>query len=99
MLVRAIEPTHGLEPMRARRGIEDARRLCAGPGRLCQALGVTRAHDGLPLDEAPFLLEERSGPIVIAVGPRIGVSRGSATPRRFGLAGSAFLSRPFARRP
>ena len=99
VLVRAIEPTHGLAPMRARRGIEDARRLCAGPGRLCQALGVTLAHDGLPLNEAPFLIEERFGPVEIAVGSRIGISRGSATPWRFGLAGSAFLSRRFARRP
>lgn len=99
VLVRAIAPTDGLGSMRARRGVEDARRLCAGPGRLCQALGVTRAHDGLPLDETPFLIEARSGPAVVAVGPRIGVSRGAATPWRFGLAGSVFLSRPFARRP
>lgn len=99
VLVRAIAPTDGLGSMRARRGVEDARRLCAGPGRLCQALGVTRAHDGLPLDEAPFLIEARSGPAEVAVGPRIGVSRGVATPWRFGLAGSSFLSRPFARRP
>src|ERR671911_241304 len=80
VLLRALAPTHGLEEMRGRRGLDDERLLCAGPGRLCEALGVTRAHDGLPLDEAPFLIEERSGPIVIAVGSRIGVSRGSATP-------------------
>jgi DNA-3-methyladenine glycosylase len=99
VLVRAIEPTHGLEAMRARRGLADARRLCAGPGRLCQALGVTRAHDGLALDAPPFALHGRSDPVEIWVGPRIGVSRGAATPWRFGLAGSAFLSRPFAHRP
>jgi DNA-3-methyladenine glycosylase len=65
---------------------------------LCQALGVTRAHDGSALDAPPFALPGRSGPVEIAVGPRIGVSRGAATPWRFGPAGSVFLSRPFAHR-
>ena len=96
VLVRALEPTAGLERMRARRGVDDVRLLCAGPGRLCQALGVTGAHDGLALDDPPFRLEDRSGPVEIAIGPRIGVTRGVSTPWRFGLAGSPFLSRRFA---
>jgi DNA-3-methyladenine glycosylase len=99
VLVRAIEPIVGLEPMRLRRGVEDVRHLCAGPGRLCQALGVTHAHDGLALDEPPFSIEGRSGPVEIAVGPRIGIRRGAETPWRFGLAGSAFLSRKFTHLP
>ena len=98
VLVRALEPTAGLGLMRARRGTDDVRRLCAGPGRLCRALGVTGAHDGLALDGPPFRVEGRSGPVAVevAVGTRIGVTRAAATPWRFGLAGSPFLSRRFA---
>ena len=96
VLIRALEPTAGLERMRTRRGTDDVRRLCAGPGRLCQALGVTGAHDGLALDGPPFRIEGRSGLVEIAAGPRIGVTRGADTPWRFDLAGSPFLSRRFA---
>jgi DNA-3-methyladenine glycosylase len=94
VLVRALEPTQGLEEMRARRGLDDARRLCAGPGRLCQALGVSRDHDGLPLDEPPFDLLPRLGEVVVAAGPRIGITRAVDLPWRYGVAGSRFLSRP-----
>ncbi len=97
VLVRALEPTHGLAAMRARRGIEDARLLCAGPGRLCQALGLDAAHDGLALDAAPFALLPRSTACVLVAGPRIGISRNADVPWRFGLAGSRALSRPFPR--
>jgi DNA-3-methyladenine glycosylase len=95
VLVRAVEPTVGLEAMRFRRGVDDPRRLCAGPGRLCQALGVTGAHDGLPLDAPPFRIEGRSRPVEIVAGPRIGITRGTEAPWRFGLSGSPFLSRRF----
>ena len=95
VLIRAIEPTAGLDAMRARRGLEEPRQLCAGPGRLCQALGVTGAHDGLPLDQPPFLIAERAKPVRITAGPRIGITKGADTPWRFGLAGSPFLSRRF----
>jgi len=96
VLIRAIAPTEGIEAMRARRGLEALRLLCAGPGRLAQALGVTGAMTGLPLDAPPFRLLPRSeADPPIAVGPRIGLTRGAETPWRFGLAGSAFLSRPF----
>ncbi|HET8606934.1 MAG TPA: DNA-3-methyladenine glycosylase [Gaiellaceae bacterium] len=94
VLIRALEPTAGLAAMRARRGVEDARALCSGPGKLCQALGVDRRHDGLPLDEPPFqLLPRREEPQIVA-GPRIGITKARDLPWRFGLAGSRFLSRP-----
>jgi DNA-3-methyladenine glycosylase len=97
VLIRALEPTSGLDAMRARRGLEDVRLLCAGPGRLCQALGIARAHDGLPLDVPPFRLDANEAPVEITVGPRIGISKGVEAPWRFGLAGSPYLSRRFPR--
>jgi len=94
-LVRALEPLHGIEAMRKRRGLEAARTLCSGPGKLCQALGITGVHDGLPLDEAPFELLARESTPPIAVGTRIGITRAVEQPWRYGLAGSPFLSRRF----
>lgn len=96
VLLRALEPETGLEIMRARRGLSDPRALCSGPGKLCQALAVTRAHDGLPLDRPPFSLAPGEAHGVVA-GPRIGISRAADLPWRFGEAGSRFLSRPFPR--
>ncbi|BBF92528.1 DNA-3-methyladenine glycosylase [Blastochloris tepida] len=95
VLIRAIEPTLGLDAMRARRGLDDPRLLCAGPGRLCQALGLTRAHDHAPLDAPPFRLLSAPAGVPIATGPRIGISRAAEQPWRYGLAGSRFLSKPF----
>ena len=95
MLVRALEPSRGLEAMRTRRGEEDVRRLCSGPGRLCQALAVTSAHDGLPIDTPPFDLSLSAQAPDLVAGPRIGVSKAVSRPWRFGLRGSPFLSRPF----
>jgi DNA-3-methyladenine glycosylase len=94
-LVRALEPTRGLEAMRERRGVEAERALCSGPGKLCQALAITRVHDGLPLDEPPFQLLARESEPELAVGPRIGITRAVDHPWRYGLAGSPFLSRRF----
>jgi DNA-3-methyladenine glycosylase len=93
VLVRALEPTTGIEIMKERRGVEDLRLVCSGPGRLCQALGVTITHNELPLDQAPFRLFVREGPLEATAGTRIGVTRATDTPWRFGLAGSRFLSR------
>ena len=94
-LVRALEPTRGLEAMRERRGLEPVRALCSGPGKLCQALGITHAQDGLALDEPPFELLARESEEPLAVGPRIGITRAVEQPWRYGLAGSPFLSRRF----
>jgi DNA-3-methyladenine glycosylase len=94
-LVRALEPTRGLEAMRERRGTDAVRDLCSGPGKLCQALGITRVHDGLPLDEPPFELRAREFEPELVAGPRIGITRAVETPWRYGLAGSPFLSRRF----
>jgi DNA-3-methyladenine glycosylase len=94
VLIRAIEPTQGLDLMMARRGLDDPRRLCAGPGRLCQALGVTREHNGLRADQPPFALTP--GPAAgIVVGPRIGITKAVDLPWRFGERGSRYVSKPF----
>jgi DNA-3-methyladenine glycosylase len=95
VLIRALEPTQGLAAMQQRRGIDAPRLLCSGPGRLTQALGITQAHNGLPLDKAPFELLARIGKPEIAVGPRIGITKAAELPWRYGLKGSPFLSKPF----
>lgn len=96
VLIRALEPTDGIEVMRARRGVADERLLCSGPGRLGQALGITRACDGLPLDLAPFELRPPSDTPQLVVGGRIGISKARELPWRFGLQGSRLVSRGFA---
>ena len=93
VLIRALEPAHGLDEMRARRGLDEPRLLCAGPGRLCQALGITRRHDGLPLDEPPFELLPRETEPEIVRGPRVGITRAREQPWRYAIAGSPFVSR------
>jgi DNA-3-methyladenine glycosylase len=99
VLVRALEPTHGLERMRARRGAEDRRLLCSGPGRLCQALGVTGGHDGMPVDRPPFELFPGAGSVELVTGPRVGITAAADLPWRYGLADSRFVSRGFTVRP
>jgi DNA-3-methyladenine glycosylase len=95
VLIRALEPTEGLAKMRRRRGLDDARNLCSGPGKLCEALGVTIKHNGLALDKPPFELRARASAPEIATGPRIGITKAMEHPWRYGLKGSKFLSKPF----
>lgn len=93
ILIRALEPRQGIELMAERRGSTDSRKLCAGPGRLCQALAIDRSHDGLALDRPPFALYERRSEPEIVAGPRIGITRAREQPWRLCLAGSPYLSR------
>jgi DNA-3-methyladenine glycosylase len=95
VLIRAIEPTHGLDAMRGRRGLQDERLLCAGPGRVGQALGVTHALNGHRLDRKPFQVLAASGTQPVVTGPRIGISKAMDVPWRFGLAGSRYMSQRF----
>ena len=95
VLIRAIEPTDGLAAMRRRRGLKDERLLCSGPGKLCQALGITNAHNGLALDRPPFELRARTNEAEIVAGPRIGITKAVDQPWRYGMKGSKFLSKPF----
>jgi DNA-3-methyladenine glycosylase len=94
VLIRALEPTHGLDEMRERRGLGELKLLCAGPGRLCQALGVTREHDGRRLDEPPFELTGTGSPVEVASGRRVGITAAAHLPWRYAVAGSRYLSRP-----
>lgn len=95
VLIRALEPLAGIERMRARRGLEDLRQLCSGPGKLCQALGVSHAHNGLSLALPPFALQPAQEPCTVLAGPRIGISKAQQTAWRFGLQDSRYLSRKF----
>ena len=97
VLIRALEPTDGIARMRERRGLEDLRALCSGPGKLCAALGVDKRLDGMMLDAPPFALLLGRPSRQPAVGPRIGISKAVELPWRFGVAGSRFLSKPFAK--
>ena len=95
VLIRALEPTHGMPLMRRRRGLHDARSLCSGPGKLCEALGITIAQSELPLDKPPIALHARIGKVDIVSGLRIGITKAVDLPWRYGLKGSKFLSKPF----
>ena len=98
VLIRALEPTAGLATMRRRRGLEDLRLLCAGPGRVGQALGIDAGFNGQALDAPPFVLIAAPGeqpPVQVEVGPRIGITKAAEVPWRFGEKGSRFLSKPF----
>jgi DNA-3-methyladenine glycosylase len=95
VLIRAVEPTHGLAAMRRRRGVADAKALCSGPGRLCQALAITKTLSELPIDRSPIALHAGSGEAEIATGVRIGLTKAVNLPWRYGLKGSKFLSKRF----
>jgi DNA-3-methyladenine glycosylase len=95
VLIRALEPTEGLAAMRRRRGVSDERLLCSGPGRVCEALSVTHAHNGLALNAPPFALFARDRSVEVVAGPRIGITKATELPWRYGEKGSRFLSKPF----
>ena len=95
VLIRALQPTHGIPAMRRRRGLHDERSLCSGPGKLCEALGITDRHSGLALDAPPIALHARTSKVEVATGVRIGITKAVDFPWRYGLKGSKFLSKPF----
>jgi DNA-3-methyladenine glycosylase len=95
VLIRALQPTHGVPAMRRRRGLHDERLLCSGPGKLTEALGITDQHNGLPLDAPPIALDARTKKPDIVTGLRIGITKAVELPWRYGLKGSKFLSKPF----
>lgn len=94
VLIRALQPTDAIEVMEERRGIADLRRLCAGPGNLCQALSITGAMNEWPLLAQPFSLQMPTQKPVIVNGPRIGITKAVDQPWRFAVAGSPYLSKP-----
>jgi len=96
VLLRALEPVQGLETMRRRRGPVSDRELCSGPGKLCQALGITRDLDGMKMSRSPVLVHrprssEREAMVVTS---RIGITKAADWPLRFVVSGSRWLSRP-----
>jgi DNA-3-methyladenine glycosylase len=95
VLIRALQPTAGIATMRRRRKLTDERLLCSGPGRLTQALAITHAHNGRALDQKPFALFAPTARTEVEIGVRIGLTKAADLPWRYGLKGSAFLSKPF----
>jgi DNA-3-methyladenine glycosylase len=95
VLIRALQPTHGIATMRHRRHLTDERALCSGPGKLTEALAITDKHNGLALDAAPIALHARSATPEISAGVRIGITKAVDLPWRYGLKGSKFVSKPF----
>jgi DNA-3-methyladenine glycosylase len=95
VLIRALQPTHGIPAMRRRRGLHDERLLCSGPGKLCEALGISIAHNALPLDAPPIAVYQRTAKFEVVTGVRIGITKAVDLPWRYGLQGSKFLSKPF----
>jgi DNA-3-methyladenine glycosylase len=96
VLIRALEPTHGIPAMRRRRGLHDERSLCSGPGKLTEALAITHAHNGLALDKPPMALYAPTAKPDVVTGLRIGLTKAVDLPWRYGLKGSKFVSKPFA---
>lgn len=95
VLIRALQPTHGIAAMQRRRGLDDERRLCSGPGKLTEALAITDKHNGLPLDAPPIAIHARTGKPEIVAGLRIGITKAVDLPWRYGLKDSNYLSKPF----
>ena len=99
ILIRAIEPRSGLTLMRKRRGLEDVRQLCSGPGKLTQALDITIRHHEIDLcaSERHCFAEREKAEVEVARDERIGITRSAHLPWRFTLRGSRFVSRPVKR--
>lgn len=95
VLIRALQPTHGIPAMRRRRGLHDERTLCSGPGKLTGALAITNRHNGLALDAPPIEIHARRAAPEIASGPRIGITKAVELPWRYGLKDLRFLSKAF----
>jgi len=95
VLIRALEPLAGLATMRRRRGTDDEKLLCAGPGRVCAALAISAEHNGMALDRPPFEIFARAEAAEVVAGPRIGITKAIDKPWRYGLKDSRFLSKPF----
>jgi DNA-3-methyladenine glycosylase len=95
VLIRALEPTHGLAAMRRRRGLDDERALCSGPGKLCEALAISIKQSELALDQPPYALHARVGKVEVVTGVRIGITKAADLPWRYGLKGSRFVSKRF----
>ncbi|HET7850378.1 MAG TPA: DNA-3-methyladenine glycosylase [Pseudolabrys sp.] len=95
VLIRALAPTAGLSIMRRRRGVTDERQLCSGPGKICEALAISRKQNGFALDRPPFDVRARENEPEVMRGVRIGISKAVEKPWRYGLKDSPFLSRPF----
>jgi DNA-3-methyladenine glycosylase len=94
VLIRALQPTHGIERMQERRHTTRLRLLASGPGRVSAALGIDRSHDGKPLGASPFEWLPPAGPVDVSCGVRVGITKAAELPWRFALANSPFLSRP-----
>jgi DNA-3-methyladenine glycosylase len=95
ILIRALEPRRGLALMKERRGVDDPRRLCSGPGKLTQALAITNRHHETSICAEPrHCLLPRAEEVSVVADPRIGISRAKDFPWRFTLRGSEFVSRP-----
>jgi DNA-3-methyladenine glycosylase len=101
VLIRALEPRWGIDEMRRRRGREDLRDLCSGPGKLTEALGIGLDMDHARLDEPPFEVrapDREWADVEVECGPRIGITRGAELPWRFCARDSRYLSRPLPAR-
>jgi DNA-3-methyladenine glycosylase len=98
VLIRALEPSEGIDVMRERRGLHRVEDLCSGPGKLTQALGIGLDLNGIPLERGPIsVLASTGSPPDIVTGPRIGITKATEHPWRFCAAGSRFVSRPWPR--
>jgi DNA-3-methyladenine glycosylase len=95
VLIRALEPRSGISLMHRRRKLKDIKMLCSGPGKLAQALSINRKHDGMTIVEKPFSVVAPTAPHTIITGPRIGITKATHQPWRFGLQDSRFLSQKF----